>query len=165
MEYHQPGGYRGVQLHDLIKKQPPPSVAATYRRQAKTEAKRLLSTMFAVPGWRCSLDLDSEEALSLTSVLLKEEAEALSQAADGETRTKVLTPPCPCYPVLMVFVYTTAKQTRPRSFLFPNTRTPAPPPSTWTPWIDAPDTGGLFPATFARFCGVVLLWHLVEDAD
>lgn len=50
---------------------------------------RLLSTMLAVPSWRCSLDLDSQEAVSLTSVLLREESAALNGAADGETMTKV----------------------------------------------------------------------------
>lgn len=60
-----------------------------HRRQAKTESLRLLSTMLAIPGWGRSLDLDSEEALSLTSALLREEAVALNRAADGETMTKV----------------------------------------------------------------------------
>lgn len=56
------------------------------------EAKRLLSTILAVPSWRCSLNLDSDEALSLTTLLLKEEAIALSQAADGPAMTKVTAP-------------------------------------------------------------------------
>lgn len=59
---------------------------------------RLLSTMLAVPSWRRSLDLGSEEALSITAALLKQEAEALDHAADGERMTKVTlpshVPPC-----------------------------------------------------------------------
>lgn len=57
--------------------------------QARTETKRLLSVMLAVPSWRWSLDLDSDEALSLTAALLKEEAVALNKAADGDITTKV----------------------------------------------------------------------------
>lgn len=53
------------------------------------ESLRLLSTMLAMPSWGRSLDLDSEEALSLTAVLLREEAVALNRAADGDTMTKV----------------------------------------------------------------------------
>lgn len=50
--------------------------------------------MLAVPGWRCRLDLDSEEAVSLTAALLEEEAAALNRAADGEAVTEV-TPALP----------------------------------------------------------------------
>lgn len=81
---------------------PRPAFAATllyHRQQARTESLRLLSTMLAIPSWRRCLDLDSQEAVSLTAVLLKEEAEALNRAADGESMTEVSTyrrsPPLP----------------------------------------------------------------------
>ena len=56
----------------------------------ETECLRLLATMLAIPSWKRALDLDSPEASSFTSVLLREEAEALNRVADGETTTKVI---------------------------------------------------------------------------
>ncbi|CAB1102286.1 unnamed protein product [Ectocarpus sp. CCAP 1310/34] len=70
----------------------------------KTEAKLLLAAMLATRDWRCSLDLACEKALTLTAVLLEEEAVALTRttapgakrnaafSAEAELRRRCLVP-------------------------------------------------------------------------
>lgn len=58
-------------------------------KQARTEAKLLLSAILAVPAWRGSLDLECEEAFSTTSIIFKEEAASLDRTASSATIAEV----------------------------------------------------------------------------
>ncbi|CAM9479512.1 unnamed protein product, partial [Scytosiphon promiscuus] len=60
------------------------------REEARTEAKLLLSVILAIPTWRRSLDLGCPEAMSMTAVILKEEARHLDRTASSSTIAEVL---------------------------------------------------------------------------
>eukprot|EP00904_Undaria_pinnatifida_P003216 jgi/Undpi1/12896/HiC_scaffold_7.g02562.m1 len=55
---------------------------------SQVEARRLLSLLLSIPKWKHSLDLSCGEAVSLTKILLREEAASLSLLRSGGSLTQ-----------------------------------------------------------------------------